>query len=49
MPLKSALLFIAVIPILYAPETLPLEKIRQRKLQEHMKKIGKLVKKEKTP
>ena len=43
----SGLLFIAVIPLLYAPETLPIEKIRKRKIQEHLTKVEKIVKEEK--
>jgi MFS family permease len=42
----SILLFISVIPLLYAPETLPIDKIRQRRFEKHLKKIKKLVKEE---
>ncbi|MGD9131950.1 MAG: hypothetical protein PVH73_10330 [Candidatus Bathyarchaeota archaeon] len=42
-PMLSIILFISVIPVLYATETLPQTKIRERKLKEHVKKVGKLV------
>ena len=42
----SILLFISVIPLLYAPETLPIDKIRQRRFEKHLRKLKKLVKEE---
>jgi MFS family permease len=42
-PLLTITLFGAVIPILYAVETLPRRKIRERKLKEHIDNIGKLL------
>ncbi len=44
----SMILFISVIPLLYAPETLPWKKIRQRRFSEHIKKLKKLVEEEET-
>jgi hypothetical protein len=35
--------FISLVPLLRAPETLPESQIRERKLKEHVKKVGKLV------
>jgi MFS family permease len=43
----SMILFISIIPLLYAPETLPKEKIRQRKVEKHLQKLKKLVMDEK--
>ncbi|MCJ7614639.1 hypothetical protein MUO71_07755, partial [Candidatus Bathyarchaeota archaeon] len=40
----TIILLLAAVPIFFAPETLPQTKIRQRKLSEHVKKIGKIVK-----
>lgn len=42
------LLFISTVPLLYAPETLPIDKIRRRRFEKHLKKVKKLVKDEKT-
>jgi MFS family permease len=42
-PVLSVILFASVIPILYATETLPLSKIRERKLKEHIDSVGKLI------
>jgi MFS family permease len=39
----SIVLFLSVIPVLRAKETLPESLIRERKLREHVKKVGKLV------
>lgn len=44
----SIILFVSVIPILYASETLPEIKIRSRKLRDYMKKVGKVVEESKT-
>jgi len=44
----SLVLFVAVIPLLYALETLPREKIRRRRLGEHLKKVKKLIEEEET-
>jgi len=38
------LIFISILPLLRAPETLPESKIRERKLREHVEKVGELVK-----
>ena len=40
----SILLFISVIPILYAKETLSESKIKMARLQDHMKKVQKVIK-----
>ena len=45
----SMILFLAVIPLLYAPETLPREKIRARKFKKYLKKVKKVVEEEETP
>lgn len=42
-PVLSIILFLSVLPVLQAPETLPQAKVRARKLREHIKKVGKLV------
>lgn len=42
-PLLTIILFSAVIPVLYAAETLPRRKVRERKLKEHIDNIGKLL------
>ena len=47
-PILSAILFIAVLPVYMAEETLPKEEIRRRKLKEHLKKVKKLVEEEET-
>lgn len=39
----SIILFASVIPVLRAAETLPETKIKERKLSEHLKKVGELV------
>ena len=39
----SIIIFIAIIPVLRATETLPETKIRERKLKEHIRKVGELV------
>jgi len=44
----SIVLFVAVIPLLYAPETLPRDKIRARKFKKYLKKVKKLVEEEET-
>lgn len=45
----SLVLFVAVIPLLYAPETLPREKIRARKFKKYLKKVKEVVEEEETP
>jgi MFS family permease len=40
----SIILFVAVIPVQRANETLPLKEVDERKMKEHLKKIGKVVK-----
>ena len=42
-PIFSITIFLSVIPVLYATETLPQTKIRERKLREHVKRVGKIV------
>jgi hypothetical protein len=44
--LLSVILYVAIIPLFYAPETLPKEKIRGRKIREHLKKVRELVQEE---
>lgn len=39
----SLILFLSIVPVLLAKETLPEPKMRERRLKEHVKKIGKLV------
>ena len=39
----SILLFLAIIPVLYVPDTLSADMIQERKLKEHTQKIGKLI------
>jgi MFS family permease len=43
----SIILFLSIIPVLRAKETLPVQKIQEREMKEHVKKIGKLVKESK--
>ena len=40
----SSILFIAILPILYAKETLPSSKMRKREMEEHVEKLEKIVK-----
>ena len=42
-PIMSILLFLAIIPVLYVPDTLSPGMIHERRLREHTKKIGKLI------
>lgn len=42
-PILSIILFLSVVPVLRASETLPLTKYRAKKMKEHIEKIGKLV------
>ena len=42
--LFSLFLFLSIIPILLAKETLPVEKVRDRKMKEHLENIEKLIK-----
>ena len=41
--IMSFILFLSIIPILFAKETLPEPKVRERRLKEHMERIGKIV------
>ncbi len=47
LPLLTILLFLSVLPILRASETLPEKKMHSRKIKEHIDKVGKLVKESK--
>jgi len=40
----SIILFFSLLTVVIASETLPQTKIRERKLREHVKKVGKIVK-----
>jgi DHA1 family bicyclomycin/chloramphenicol resistance-like MFS transporter len=42
-PVLSILLFLSVLPVLYASETLPETVLNERRLREHISKIGKIV------
>ena len=42
-PVLSIMIFLSIIPVLYASETLPESRIRERELKEHLKKVGDLV------
>ena len=42
-PILSILLFLSVVPVLFAQETLPEKTIRERKLKEHIGKVHKVV------
>ena len=42
-PILSILLFFSVIPVLYASETLPESVLNERRLKEHVDKLGKIV------
>ena len=42
-PIYSLSLFLSVYPVLRATETLPLKKIRDREIKDHLEKISKLV------
>lgn len=46
-PILSIILFLSIIPILYATETLPLSKIRKRKIKEQIGKLEKIIKESK--
>lgn len=41
-PLTSLFLFLAVLPLIYAPETLPEKEIKERELKEYLKKARKI-------
>ena len=47
--LLSVILFLSIIPVLRAKETLPESIIRERKLKEHVKKLGKIVQESSEP
>ena len=42
-PILSVILFLSVVPVLYARESLPESKIQSRKLKEHLDRVGKLL------
>ena len=42
----SMILFISVIPLLYAPETLPIDKLRSNRLKKYLGKLNEVVKEE---
>jgi MFS family permease len=44
----SIILFVSVIPVLFASETLPDVKMKSRKLRDYMKKVGKVIEESKT-
>ncbi len=46
-PILSAIIFLSIIPVLRANETLPSSKINARKIKEHLNKVGKLIKESK--
>ena len=46
-PILGILLFMSIIPVLYAKETLPEKTMKERKLREHLKKMEKIVKESK--
>jgi MFS family permease len=48
-PVLSIILFLSVIPVLYASETLPETEMRERRLREHVRKVSKLVQESKKP
>jgi hypothetical protein len=45
----SIILFVSVIPVLYASETLPEGKVHARKLNKYLRKMGKRVEENKKP
>jgi len=46
-PVLTIILFVTLIPLVYATETLPESKILERQLEKHIKKVGELVEKSK--
>ena len=42
-PILSIILFLSILPVLRASETLPKKKLEARKMKEHLDKIGKLI------
>ena len=44
-PVLSMILFLSLVPVLLARETLPETEIRKRELNEHIEKVGKMVQK----
>ena len=44
--IMTIILFVAVLPLLYAPETMPSEKLRARKFRKYLKKVKKVVEEE---
>ena len=46
-PILTIILFLSIIPVLKASETLPERKMRERRLKDHIEKVGKLVSKSK--
>jgi MFS family permease len=47
LPILSLLLFLSILPVLRASETLPRKKQEARKLKEHLDKVGKLIQEDK--
>jgi MFS family permease len=46
-PVLTIILFVSLIPLVYATETLPESKILEKQLEKHIKKVGELVEKSK--
>lgn len=42
-PILSAIIFLSIVPVLRAKETLPASKINARKMKDHIEKVGKLI------
>ncbi len=42
-PILSIILFLSIVPILYASETLPESKMRERRFRKHIREVGKIV------
>jgi hypothetical protein len=39
-PILSVLLFVSIVPVLFASETLPVTELNSRRLREHLDKVG---------
>ncbi len=48
-PILSIFLFLSVIPVLYAPETLPEANLKEKRLKEHLRKVGKIIAEDNEP
>jgi len=48
-PVLSTILFLSIIPVLLAVETLPESKIRERRFKEHVEKVGKIIQESEEP